>query len=218
MPFATSPEIVARHLLLEGVRRLVPDDRVVAAMRTVPRELFVRRADRPLAYANRAMPAEGGGLVPEPLVVARVLSALSIGAGDRVLLAGGDGGYVAAIVCRLARDVTLVEPTSSDDREVERRLRSLGAMPAVVVGPPLEGWEEQAPYDAIAVTTPQLQMPPPLVAQLGLGGRLAVPMRDADGEMLARVLREGIGRLRLDRLGDVRGARHRAAPAERPAR
>ncbi|HVG93173.1 MAG TPA: hypothetical protein VND21_01905 [Planctomycetota bacterium] len=218
--FATSPEIVARHLLLEGVRRLVPDERVVSAMRNVPRELFVRREDRLLAYANRALTAEGGGAVPEPLVVARVLSAASITASDRVLVTGGDGGYVAAVVARLARDVTLVEPDEGQRAELLRRLGSLGARPCVVTGPPLEGWEEQAPFDAIVVTTPQADMPPALVAQLNLGGRLAVPMHDADGEMLARVVREGIGRLRLDRLGDVRGTRtpswpplHRAGSA-----
>lgn len=205
--FATSPEIVARHLLLEGVRRLVPDERVVSSMRNIPRELFVRREDRSLAYANRALPAEGGGTVPEPLVVARVLSALSITTTDRVLVAGGDGGYVAAIVSRMTRDVTLVDPGTPDPEELVRRLGSLGARPCIVTGPPLDGWEEQAPYDAIVVTTPQVDMPPALVAQLGLGGRLAIPMKDADGEMLARVVREGIGRLRLDRLGDVRGAR-----------
>lgn len=205
--FVTSPEIVARHLLLEGVRRLVPDDRVVGAMRSIPRELFVDRGERLVAYANRAVRAEGGGTVPEPLVVARVLSALKITSGDRVLVIGGDGGYVAAVASRLTRDVTVVEPASRDVGEVERRLHSLGARPCIVRGPVVDGWDEQAPYDAIAVTTPQSEMPPALVAQLGLGGRLAVPMRDADGEMLARVVREGIGRLRLDRLGDVRGAK-----------
>src|SRR5690606_837684 len=118
----------------EGVRRLVPDDRVVGAMRSIPRELFVDGKERLLAYANRSVPAVGGGVVPEPLVVARVLSALRIASGDRVLVVGGDGGYVAAVASRLARDVTLVEPPSRDVPALERLLASLGARPCIVAG------------------------------------------------------------------------------------
>lgn len=216
--FATSPEILARHLLLEGIRRVVPDDKVLAAMRAVPRELFVTPEDRALAYANRALPADGHGIVPEPLVVARVLAAASIRADDRVLVIGGDGGYAAAVVSRLARDIVAVEPEGCDATVLQQRLQRLGLRPCVVCGPLLEGWEEQAPFDAIVVTDAQEEMPPALVAQLGLGGRLVVPMCDADGDLLARVVREGIGRLRLDRLGSLRGTGGDAASAQRSGR
>ncbi len=210
---ATSPEVLARHLLLEGIRQVVPDAQVLAAMRVVPRELFVRAEDRALAYSNRAIPGDGGGMVPEPLVVARVLSAANIRPDDRALVIGGDGGYVVAVVSRLTRDVIAVEPESCEAAILQRRLQRLGLRPCVVSGPPLEGWEEQAPYDAIIVAEPQEEMPPRLVAQLNLGGRLVVPMRDADGDVLARVVREGIGRLRLDRLGAVRSGGEMVWPA-----
>lgn len=218
--FATSPHVLARHLLIEGLRRVVPDVQVLAAMRAVPRELFVAASDRALAYADRALPADGAGTVPEPLVVARVLAAASIRPDDRVLVIGGDGGYVAAIATRLARDVTAVEPEGGDAEILQQRLQRLGLRPCVVSGPVLQGLEEQSPFDAIVVTASQEEMPPALVSQLGLGGRLVVPMRDADGDLLARVVREGIGRLRLDRLGALRssGGDVGASLARRPGR
>lgn len=188
--------------------RGVTDARVLDAMRTVPREVFVPAKLREEAYADAALPIEGGQTISQPYVVAWMASALELGPEDRVLEVGAGSGYAAAVLSRIAGEVFAVERDGDLAGLAKERLRSLGYDNAAVRhGDGLEGWPEEAPFDAVAVAAGGKEVAASLVEQLAPGGRLLMPVGagGSGGQRLVRVRKRSDGTVgEPERLGLVR--------------
>jgi len=193
------------RLLMELRREGIADTRVLAALERVPRERFVPPTFRDQAYANRALPIGNGQTVSQPLVVALMTQALALQPADRVLEVGTGSGYQAAVLAQLAAKIYSVERHRPLQQAAARLLGDLGfANVETRVGDGMAGWPEQAPFDAILVTAAAEALPPALLAQLGEGGRLVLPLGPHQGEqMLLRLTRRG-GKIVEERLGGVR--------------
>ena len=153
----------------------VNDRAVLAAMAELPRELFVPESRRDLAYLD--VPVETGlanRLMLSPMVLARLIQALAIESGERVLDVAGGSGYASAVFGRLGADVTMLENEGTDFAGPQAALGGLGLSPRLVAGPLEKGAPDGAPYDAILVNGILGARPEGLLAQLAPeGGRLA---------------------------------------------
>lgn len=151
----------------------VTDLRIIDAMLEIPREVFVPSDQRELAYIDRNLPLGGGRCLLQAMLLAKMIQAADIQAGDRVLEVGTATGYAAAVVSRLAGSVTALE---QDPALAETARAALGAAGAssvqVVVGPLAAGWPDGAPFDVILVSGAVETLPDSLSAQLSDGGRL----------------------------------------------
>jgi protein-L-isoaspartate(D-aspartate) O-methyltransferase len=133
-----------------------------------------------------ALPLGEGRMIPPVDVAARMLRALDLQGSERVLDIGGGSGYVAALLSRLAHEVVSVEPDEELVRRATSTLTELGVNNVRVVhAKPYEGWPEDAPYQAIIVEAAAAELPPALVEQLELGGRLVIPLGDADAQLIS---------------------------------
>jgi protein-L-isoaspartate(D-aspartate) O-methyltransferase len=165
-----------RRSMVEGQIRpnRVTDSRVVAAMAEVPRELFVPRALRGVAYVDEDIEIAPGRYLMEPRVFARLIQAAAIAEGDIVLDIGCGRGYSTAVLARLAATVVALESDQDLAAKAGETLAKLEIDNAVVVGGALaEGYPEQGPYDVIFVSGAVDEVPEALTAQLAEGGRLA---------------------------------------------
>lgn len=170
--------------------RGITDERVLAAMRAVPRHEFVATHLRHRAYDDAALPAAHGQTISQPWIVAYMTQELLLGEDDHVLEVGAGTGYGAAVLARIARDVTAIERDPDLAAEARRRLAELGVDNVTVVeGDGSRGWPGEAPFDAISVTAAAPDVPGPLVEQLAAGGRLLLPVRSpgTGHERLVRV-------------------------------
>jgi protein-L-isoaspartate(D-aspartate) O-methyltransferase len=155
----------------------VRDARVLAAMRMVPRHLFVPSEWQSLAYADQPLPIGYDQTISQPYIVAFMTEALELKLEDRVLEIGTGSGYQAAVLAEMVREVYSIEIVKPLAAEAETRLRRLGYTNIHVrSGDGYRGWPEAAPFDAIMVTAAPDHVPPPLVEQLALNGRLIVPV------------------------------------------
>lgn len=178
---------------------------VLHAMAGVPREEFVLEVDRERAYADRALPIDAPGqTISQPLMVAAVVEALELHAGDRALDVGTGSGYQAAVMAACGAHVVSIERVPSLAHTAAERLRRLDYEVEVVEGDGTLGVPKRAPFDAIAVGAAAPRLPVALARQLAEGGRLVVPITDsADGEQLTR-LRLVAGRWETELLGPCR--------------
>ena len=153
------------------------DDRVIEAMRKVPRHEFVPAALRPMAYANRPLPIGHGQTISQPYIVALMSDLLDTEPGQTALEIGTGSGYQAAVLAALGMRVFTIEIVPRLAAEAEERLARLG-YDAVTVrsGDGYHGWPEHAPFDAIIVTAAATTIPPPLIDQLKPGGRMIIPV------------------------------------------
>jgi len=175
-------------------RRGITDARVLAAMERVPRELFVPSQLRPRAYDDAALALSHGQTISQPYIVALISASLELNGGERVLDIGTGSGYQAAVLAELAGAVVSVERIPELAEQAQLNLEAAGYATRVEVftGDGTLGLPERAPFDAIAVAAAAVEIPPALVAQLGPGGRLVIPV----GESLVRIERTVTGRLR----------------------
>lgn len=165
--------MVRRDLARRGVR----DQRVLAAMGSVPREAFVPSTQRRSAYADRALPLRFGQTVSQPYVVAVTLEALRLMPTDRALEVGAGSGYAAAVASRLAAEVVAVERIERLACGARERLESLGYGNVTVVwADGSEGHPSGAPYDAVFLSAAAPAVPRALFEQLAPGGRLVAPV------------------------------------------
>jgi protein-L-isoaspartate(D-aspartate) O-methyltransferase len=170
-------------------RRGISDERVLDAMATVPRELFVPESERRRAYNDSALPIGGGQTISQPWIVAAIGSAMELDGTERVLEIGTGSGYSAAVLARLAREVISVERDERLGREAAGRLRAAGVPVEVIVADGSAGVPERAPFDAIAVHATAPEPPPSLLEQLAPGGRLVLPIATDRADMLTRLRR-----------------------------
>ncbi len=183
----------------------IRDARVLDAMASIPRELFVLPEHRSDAYADRALAIDCGQTISQPLMVAVVVQALEIKEGDRVLDVGTGSGYQAAVLAACGARVVGVERVPQLAEAAQLRLSQAGLEVPVHVGDGSHGLPEHAPFEAIAVAATAPWLPPSLPRQLSNGGRLVIPLhRDEDSmDDLVR-LRLVDGRWVTDSLGPCR--------------
>jgi protein-L-isoaspartate(D-aspartate) O-methyltransferase len=174
-------EMVAAQIAAREVR----DPLVLAAMKKVPRHLFVPQEAAAQAYEDHPLPIGHGQTISQPYIVAFMTEALSLRGGERVLEIGTGSGYQAAVLAEIAESVHTIEIVAPLAEESAGRLKRLG-YPNVRVraGDGYQGWPEAAPFDAIIVTAAAPRIPEPLKQQLKDGGRLIVPVGDESQELV----------------------------------
>ena len=174
--------------------RGITDQRVLAAMGRVPRELFVREPYRGRAYDDAALPIGEGQTISQPYMVARICEELRLRGGERVLDVGTGSGYQAAVLAELAREVHTIERLASLAERARAALDAAGyGRVQVHVGDGTLGDPEHAPFAAIAVAAAAPEVPPSLYEQLEPGGRLVLPVGGREGQELQIVVRSPEG-------------------------
>ena len=167
----------ARAELIEHLSPEIKDKRVLEVMRSIPRELFVPPEIRHSAYEDRPLPIGYDQTISQPFIIALMTEALELKGDEKVLEVGTGSGYQAAILARLARFVVTTERVPALAEAAKKVLASLGSTNVEVhlAGETL-GWQKEAPYEAIMVTAGAPRVPPDLLAQLAIGGRLVIPV------------------------------------------
>lgn len=182
-------EMVEFQIRARGVR----DERVLAAMRKVPRHLFVPKGWERAAYEDRPLPIGEGQTISQPYIVAVMTEQLELKPQDRVLEVGTGSGYQAALLAELAGTVISIERLRDLADRAQQNLARAGITTVrIVVGDGTEGYPPEAPYDAIIVTAASPGIPQPLVDQLAEGGRLIAPVGPRECQDLIKLVkREG---------------------------
>ena len=172
-------------------RRGIHDQRVLEAMQTVPRHLFVPEKCRIEAYEDMPLPIGYQQTISQPYIVALMLEALELTGTERVLEVGTGSGYQAALLGWLTQHVYTVEIIPELAQSAREILSQLGYENVeVVAGNGSIGWKASAPYDAIIVAAASPVVPQPLVEQLQEGGRLVLPVGDFFVQVLLRVRKQ----------------------------
>ncbi|HEV8602413.1 MAG TPA: protein-L-isoaspartate(D-aspartate) O-methyltransferase [Gaiellaceae bacterium] len=174
--------------------RDVVDERVLAAMERVPRELFVPAEERHRAYDDAALPIGFGQTISQPYMVARICEALALTGDEKVLDVGTGSGYQAAVLAELAAEVHTIERIAELAEQARANLAAAGYSEVHVhVGDGTLGLPEHAPFTAIAVAAAAPELPQRLYDQLEPRGRLVVPVGGRWGQRLEVVVRSPEG-------------------------
>jgi len=178
--------MVQEQILARGVT----DARVVAALRKIPRHVFVDPGIVNRAYDDCALPIGEKQTLSQPYMAARMSEALALSGGEKVLEIGTGSGFQTALLAELCFNVFSVEKLRALSRRARALLDQLDYHNiALHVGDGTIGWSEHAPYDAIIVTAGAPQAPRPLLDQLAVGGRLVIPIGDEQSQTLTRLVR-----------------------------
>jgi protein-L-isoaspartate(D-aspartate) O-methyltransferase len=191
MAFETEREIMVREQLLpRGIR----DERVLSAMRQVPRHLFVPEDMIGSAYDDCALPIGGGQTISQPYMVAVMAELLVLRGDEKVLEIGTGSGYQSAVLSELAAEVYSVERIASIAEKASERLRRLWYSNVhVVVSDGTLGLPEEAPFDGIIVTAGAPDIPEAYIDQLKEGGRLVIPVGSRYSQVLYQVRKTSSG-------------------------
>jgi protein-L-isoaspartate(D-aspartate) O-methyltransferase len=182
--------MVQEQILARGII----DARVIAALRKIPRHLFVDPGIVNRAYDDSALPIGEKQTLSQPYMAARMTEALGLTGGEKVLEVGTGSGYQTALLAELCFNVFSVEKIRMLSRKARGLLDQLGYQNiALHVGDGTIGWSDHAPYDAIIVSAGSPATPKPLLEQLALRGRLVIPVGDEQGQSLLRVTRTRVG-------------------------
>ncbi|NPB09866.1 MAG: protein-L-isoaspartate(D-aspartate) O-methyltransferase [Thermodesulfobacteria bacterium] len=192
--------MVQTQIAARGIR----DPRVLAAMRKIPRHLFVDEALKDQAYGDYPLPIGEGQTISQPYIVALMTEALELKGPEKVLEIGTGSGYQTALLAELADEVYSIERYPSLAHRAKRLLEKLGYRNVhIKVGDGTKGWPEAAPFDAIIVTAAGPKIPEPLIEQLKDGGRLVMPVGDEWSQYLIKITKKG-DKLFKENLGAVR--------------
>ncbi len=172
------------------IGRGIHDRKVLAAMRKVPRHLFVAEELQGLSYADRPLPIDMQQTISQPYMVALMTEALELSGGEKVLEIGTGSGYQAAVLAEICKIVYSVESFPELHEKASALLRGLGYKNVVTtVADGTRGWPQHQPYDAIVVTAGAPDIPTPLLDQLAEGGRLLIPVGNHVSQQLKKVIR-----------------------------
>ena len=186
--------------------RGVRDQRVLAAMRSVPRHRFVPQDQQADAYLDKPLPIGYGQTISQPYIVAVMTELARPAASDRALEIGTGSGYQAAVLAQLVDRVYTIEIVEPLARQAARTLQSEMASNVVVrAGDGYGGWVEHAPFDIILVTAAPDHIPQPLLDQLKPGGRMVVPVGPTHAVQQLRLIeKDAAGRTHSRQVADVR--------------
>jgi protein-L-isoaspartate(D-aspartate) O-methyltransferase len=177
--------------------RGVKDERVLAAVRKVPRHLFIKDHLRAQAYGDHALPIGSAQTISQPYIVARMTELLEVAPEHSVLEIGTGSGYQTAVLALLARRVYSLERIAELAREAIPRMRQLGIENVKIqVFDGTVGWSEWAPYDRILVTAGAPKVPEPLLDQLASGGVLVIPEGQLNAQRLVTYRKSARGGIR----------------------
>jgi len=179
--------------------RGIKDKRVLSAMLKVPRHLFVPEEMRDLAYRDEPLPIGYSQTISQPYIVAYMTEALKLRPEDKVLEIGTGSGYQTAILAELVREVYTIEIIPELSQRAEETLKNLGYTNIeFLIGDGSKGWPEKAPFDAILVSAAPAEVPPALVDQLQINGRLILPVgTDSQELVLIKKTKKGLEKTSL---------------------
>ena len=193
-----------RDRLIDDLRKGgIKDERVLNAIRTVPRHQFVDEALASRAYENNALPIGHGQTISQPYVVAKMTEALLESSPKRVLEIGTGSGYQGAVLAALGLEVFTVERIGELLRTARKRFRTLGLHLRSKHDDGRIGWPEEGPFDAIIVTAAAPALVDALTEQLAVGGTLVAPVGGASGQNLLRLRKDAEGGIEQTDLGPV---------------
>ena len=183
-------EMLKRQIVARGIT----DEKVISAMRNVPRHLFVSEALSDQAYGDFPLPIGEQQTISQPYIVAEMTQALELSKEDRVLEIGTGSGYQAAIIAQIAYRVYTIERIHS----LLLKARSLfdGLLYHNIItrySDGTTGWADESPFDAIIITAGAPKIPETLVNQLAMGGRMAIPVGDQYSQELIKLHRDKNG-------------------------
>lgn len=193
-PLSDSDRERLLHRMVESQieARGIRDSRVLAALRAVPRDLFVPPSERDEAFDDHPLALAHGQTVSQPYIVALMLEQLQLTGSERVLEIGTGSGYQTALLARLASEVISVERIPALALAAQERLRAMGIDNLQVhIGDGTLGWPEAAPHAGIIVTAAGPRVPAALRTQLADGGRLVMPVGGRHEQVLVRLTRRG---------------------------
>jgi protein-L-isoaspartate(D-aspartate) O-methyltransferase len=192
--------MVDEQLAARGIR----DRRVLSAMATTPRHVFVDEALRERAYDDHPLPIGHGQTISHPYTVALMTEALELQGTERVLEIGTGSGYQTAVLAKICANVFSIERIAALATRARRVLDQLSLYNvALRVGDGTIGWNAEAPFDAIIVTAGTPQVPRPLLSQLRAGGKLVVPIGEEEAQVLLRLRVDASG-VTEEYIGDCR--------------
>ena len=203
-------EVIAIHadLASEELGKATLDERVMAAMRRVPRHRFVPTQFAPYAYQDMPLPIGFDKTISQPFIVALMTDLLAPQPHEAVLEIGTGLGYQTAILAELAGQVWSVEIIEEFASHAEALLQGLGSSNVGIrVGDGSRGWPEHAPFDKILVTVAAARTPPALLKQLKPGGRLIMPVGSEEVQLLTVIDKDAAGQLEARKLIPVRFSR-----------
>jgi protein-L-isoaspartate(D-aspartate) O-methyltransferase len=184
----------ARQWMVERqlAQRGIADERVLQAMRTVPRHKFVPEDLWDMAYRDTPLPIGHDQTISQPYIVAYMTQMLHLTPDDRVLEVGTGSGYQAAILSQLAKQVYTIERMKGLAQRADQILQELGYQNIQVrLGDGGYGWPDAAPFNAIIITAAAPEIPSPLIAQLAEGAPLVAPIGPAGYQELVRLYKKG---------------------------
>jgi protein-L-isoaspartate(D-aspartate) O-methyltransferase len=182
----------ARKRMIESQikARGINDSRLIDAMLKVPRHFFVEEAMAAQAYSDTALPIGEKQTISQPYMVALMMEMLQLTGSEKVLEIGTGSGYQTAILARLAARVYTIERIRPLALKARRALDSLGILNINMrIEDGTAGWEAEAPFDAIIVSAGAPDVPRQLIDQLGIGGRLVIPVGTLSEQVLARIIK-----------------------------
>jgi protein-L-isoaspartate(D-aspartate) O-methyltransferase len=172
--------------------RGIKDERILQAMRDVPRHLFVPTLVAAKAYGAGALPIGAKQTISQPYIVARMIELLELTGREKVLEIGTGTGYQAVVLSKLCAKVFSIERVNELALRAAELIRTLKIYNATVkVFDGTYGWSDQAPFDRIIVAAAAPEVPKPLLEQLSRTGKLVIPIGAEGNQRLARVMRVG---------------------------
>lgn len=208
MGTATSDFAAEREAMVERQlrRRGIAEPEILDAFLEVPREAFVGRDYAHLAYGDHPLPIESGQTISQPYIVALMIEAAGVRAGDKVLEVGSGSGYAAAVISRIAARVIGIERQHDLVEVARERLQRLGYDNVTIVeGDGTRGCPEEAPFNAILAAASGSHVPQSWIDQLPEGGRIVMPIGQPGwAQQLVKVTKGPSGTLVRENLGGVR--------------
>ena len=182
----------------------ITDKNVLAAIKEIPRHLFLNSSFEDFAYQDKAFPIGAGQTISQPYTVAFQSQLLQVKKGDKILEIGTGSGYQTAVLCLLGAKVYTVERQNELFKTTSLLLPKLGIRPKhLSFGDGYKGLPTHAPFDSIIVTAGAPIIPKPLMAQLKIGGKLVIPVGDKE-QIMTMLIRKNETQFEKHEFGDFR--------------